>query len=77
MGDVIDTTLVHIIKGTHTERKGNAPTGLNFIPSTDYYPDPLARVKKIVRYTGVFIVYRFVKSRFYCTYETKMAALTG
>ena len=28
MGDVMDSTLCLLIKGTHTERKGNAPTGL-------------------------------------------------
>ena len=37
MGDVIDSTLIHIvIKGTHTERKGNEPTGLILLKH-DYY----------------------------------------
>ena len=27
MGDVIDSTICILIKGTHMERKGNAPTG--------------------------------------------------
>ena len=31
MGDVIDSTYIPInYKGTHTERKGNAPKGVNF-----------------------------------------------
>ena len=29
IGDVMDLTVMHIKKGTHTERKGNAVTGLN------------------------------------------------
>ena len=33
MGDFIDSTLYILIKGTHTERKGNAPTRLIFDPN--------------------------------------------